>query len=273
MFRWLGVRSIKLTGGEPMVRADLPVLVGMLRERAPGVELSMTTNGLLLDRLADLLARAGLDRVTVSCDSLLRHRFEEMTRRDALMRILDGIRAAEAAGLTPVKVNVVLIGGTNDDEVLSFARFARLTGHEIRFIEHMPLDADGSWELKHVVPSADVLRRISSRWPLAPVGGTSSPATTFRFADGAPGRIGVIASVTEPFCDRCDRLRLTADGKLLTCLFVLEEVDLRGPLRAGATDDEIARLIRAGVWRKWHGHRIGQEAFVRPARSMSMIGG
>ncbi|MBI4261427.1 MAG: GTP 3',8-cyclase MoaA [Actinobacteria bacterium] len=273
VFSSLGVRAVKLTGGEPTVRSDLPALVRMLRERDPDLELSMTTNGILLDRLAGPLAEAGLDRVTVSCDSLLRHRFAEMTRRDALERVFGGLRAAEGAGLVPIKLNVVVIGGQNDGEVVSFARFARETGYEVRFIEYMPLDAEHRWERDKVVPNADVLQRIDAELPLVPADGEPHPASTYRFADGAPGAIGVISSVTEPFCDTCNRLRLTSDGKLLACLFVLEEVDLRDPLRSGASDDELVGLIRAGVWAKWEGHRINHPDFVRPTRSMSMIGG
>jgi cyclic pyranopterin phosphate synthase len=273
VFHSLGATAVKLTGGEPTVRADLPRLVAMLRAEVPDLEMSMTTNGLLLDRLAAPLAQAGLDRVTVSCDSLLRHRFAEMTRRDALDRVLHGIRAAEEAGLTPIKINCVVIGGQNENEAVAFARFARDTGHEVRFIEYMPLDADHKWERDKVVPNAEILQAIDAVYPLVPEEGEPDPATTFRFADRAPGAIGVISSVTEPFCDTCNRLRLTSDGKLLACLFVLEEVDLRGPLREGAGDEELARLIRGGVWAKWEGHRINHPDFVRPARSMSMIGG
>jgi GTP 3',8-cyclase len=273
VFVSLGVRSIKLTGGEPTVRADLPVLVRMLHEAHPGLEMSMTTNGLLLDRLAVPLAEAGLDRVTVSCDSLVRHRFAEMTRRDALDRVLEGLRSAEAAGLTPIKINCVVIGGTNDDEAVDFAEFARRTGYEVRFIEYMPLDAEQAWERAKVVPNADLVQAIDARHPLVPEGHGADPATSFRFADGSPGGIGVISSVTEPFCDTCNRLRLTSDGQFRACLFAIEEVELRDPLRAGASDDELADLIRRGVWRKWSGHRINHPDFVRPDRSMSMIGG
>jgi GTP 3',8-cyclase len=272
IFRDLGVRSFKLTGGEPTVRAELPKLVGMLRATVPDADMSMTTNGILLDRQAVPLAEAGLDRVSVSCDSLLRHRFAEMTRRDALEKVHAGIAAAVAAGLTPVKINCVVIAGQNDDEAVEFARYARGTGHEVRFIEYMPLDADNSWERDKVVPAADILQRIDSEFPLVPEHGPE-PATTFRFADGAPGAIGVIASVTEPFCDTCNRLRLTSDGQFRSCLFSLDEVNLRDPMRAGATDDALAALIRDGVWRKWEGHRINHPDFVRPGRSMSMIGG
>ena len=273
VFAGLGVRAVKLTGGEPTVRAELPVLVRMLRETHPDLELSMTTNGYLLDRLSAPLADAGLDRVTVSLDSLLRHRFAEMTRRDALERVLAGLRAAEAAGLTPIKINCVVIGGQNEDEAVEFARFARDHGYDVRFIEYMPLDADQVWERAKVVPNASLVEAIDRIYPLVADHHGDAPATTFRFADGSPGAIGVISSVTEPFCDTCNRLRLTSDGQLRACLFALDEVDLRGPVRAGASDGELASLVRDGVWRKWEGHRINHPDFVRPARSMSMIGG
>ncbi|MGE5227136.1 MAG: GTP 3',8-cyclase MoaA [Planctomycetaceae bacterium] len=273
LFVRLGVRSIKVTGGEPTVRADLPTLVRMFREVGPGLDMSITTNGLLLDTLAAPLAEAGIDRATVSCDSLLQHRFAEMTRRDALDRVLRGLRAAEEAGLTPIKINTVVIGGTNDDELVDFAGWARETGYEIRFIEYMPLDAQHAWERSKVVPAAQILEAIDAAYPLAADGPTNEPATTYGFADGAPGRIGVIASVTQPFCDTCNRLRLTAEGQFRTCLFALEETDLREPMREGASDDELERLIREAVWAKWSGHRINHPDFVQPARSMSMIGG
>jgi cyclic pyranopterin phosphate synthase len=273
VFLDLGIRSVKITGGEPTVRADLPELVRMFREAGPGLDLSMTTNGVLLDRLAGPLAAAGLDRVTVSCDSLLRHRFAEMTRRDALEKVFAGLRAAEGAGLAPVKINCVVIGGTNDDEVVDFARWSRETGYAVRFIEYMPLDADHAWERAKVVPGRRILGSIAAAFPLEPVSNGPEPATTFRFADGAPGGVGVIASVTEPFCDTCNRLRLTAEGQFRTCLFALEETDLRGPMRAGASDPELAGLIREAVSRKWAGHRINHPDFVQPQRSMSMIGG
>ncbi|MGH2725253.1 MAG: GTP 3',8-cyclase MoaA [Actinomycetota bacterium] len=269
----LGVRAVKLTGGEPTVRPDLPDIVARLRAVDPRLELSLTTNGYLLDRLAGRLREAGLDRATVSCDSLIRHRFADMTRRDALDRVLAGLRAAREAGLSPVKVNCVVIAGTNDDESVAFAELARDSGCEIRFIEYMPLDADRAWERSKVVPSRDLRARIEAVYPLAPAKGQVQPATMFRFADGAPGGVGFISSVTEPFCDTCDRIRLTADGQLRACLFSLEETDLRGPLRDGATDEEVGRLIRGGVSRKWAGHRINHPDFVRPGRSMSMIGG
>jgi GTP 3',8-cyclase len=273
IFVGLGVRSIKVTGGEPTVRAELPTLVRMFREVGPELDISITTNGMLLDRLAGPLADAGVDRATVSCDSLMRHRFAEMTRRDALEKVLAGLRAAEVAGLTPIKINTVVIGGTNDDEIVSFAGWSRETGYEVRFIEYMPLDADHAWERAKVVPSARILEAIDATFPLTPIGHANEPATSYAFADGAPGRVGVIASVTEPFCDTCNRLRLTAEGQVRACLFSLEETDLRGPMRDGASDEELEALIRTTVWRKWSGHRINHADFVQPARSMSMIGG
>jgi cyclic pyranopterin phosphate synthase len=273
LFARLGVKEIKLTGGEPTVRRELPTLVHMLHEAHPDLAISMTTNGYLLDRLAAPLAEAGLDRVTISCDSLLRHRFAEMTRRDALDKVLEGMRAAERAGLMPIKLNCVVIAGTNDGEVLDFARFARDTGYEVRFIEYMPLDAEQHWERAKVVPSAQIIEAIDAVYPLIGEAEGNEPATTFHFADGAPGALGVIASVTEPFCDTCNRLRLTAEGQLRACLFAMGETDLRGPLRSGATDEELDRLIRANVWEKWEGHKINHPDFKRPDRSMSMIGG
>ncbi len=273
IFVGLGVRSIKVTGGEPTVRADLPTLVRMFRDVGPDLDISITTNGVLLDTLAAPLAEAGVDRATVSCDSLMRHRFAEMTRRDALDKVLAGLKAAEDAGLTPIKINCVVIGGTNDDEVVDFARWARETGYEVRFIEYMPLDADHAWERAKVVPSARVLERIDAIHPLVASGHGNEPAASYRFADGAPGAIGVIAAVTEPFCETCNRLRLTAEGMVRACLFALEETDLRGPMRAGASDEELEELVRRTVWRKWSGHRINHPDFVQPERSMSMIGG
>jgi cyclic pyranopterin phosphate synthase len=269
-----GVDSIKVTGGEPLVRRDVTKLVRMVRDLSPDVDMSITTNGFLLAKHAVELKDAGLDRVTVSCDSLVKHRFAEMTLRDALDEVLEGLRVSAELGLTPVKINAVVIKNHNEDEAVDFARLARSTGYEVRFIEYMPLDAQDEWSADGVVPGAEILERIQAVFPLVPdTDEQPEPATPYRFADGAPGRIGVIPSVTEPFCDSCNRLRLTADGQLRACLFALEETDLRGPLRAGASDDELAELARACIAAKWSGHRIGQADFVRPARSMSMIGG
>jgi cyclic pyranopterin phosphate synthase len=269
-----GVDSIKVTGGEPLVRRDVARLVARLRAIGPDLDLSITTNGFLLAAHARALADAGLDRVTVSCDSLVRHRFAEMTLRDALHEVMDGIKVAAECGLTPVKINTVVIRGHNEDEVVDFARLARETGYEVRFIEYMPLDAQSEWNESGVVAGREVIARIEETFALERGGAaTHEPTTTYSFADGAPGRIGVIPSVTEPFCDSCNRLRLTADGHLMACLFALEETDLKTPLRAGADDDAIAALARDCVAAKWAGHRIGRPDFVAPARSMSMIGG
>jgi cyclic pyranopterin phosphate synthase len=270
----LGVDSIKVTGGEPLVRRDVHYLVGNLRELGDELDISVTTNGYLLGAQAAALAKAGLDRVTVSCDSLIKHRFAEMTLRDALNEVMDGLRVAASHGLTPIKINTVVIRGQNEDEVEDFAELARDTGYDVRFIEYMPLDAQQEWDASGVVSGAEIIERIAARFPLTrDQDPHPEPATPYTFADGAPGRVGVIPSVTEPFCDSCNRLRLTADGQLRACLFSLEENDLRGPLRDGATDDELAALAIDCLARKWSGHRIGQDDFVRPARSMSMIGG
>ena len=265
-----GVDSIRLTGGEPTVRAHLPVLVAKL---APlDVDLSLTTNGSTLPLLADRLVAAGLERVNVSLDSLRRDRFRELTHRDGLDDVLAGIDAALAAGLSPVKVNVVVMRGVNDDEIVDFAEFARERGVIVRFIEFMPLDATGEWTNDTVVPAAEIVRAIDAVHPLEPLFRGSEPAERYRFGDGA-GEIGVIGSVTEPFCDSCDRVRLTAEGQLRSCLFATDEHDLRGMLRNGGSDDDLAEVIEAAVDAKWAGHRIGRVDFVRPPRSMSQIGG
>lgn len=269
-----GVDSIKVTGGEPLVRRDVATLVAMLRGLGENLDISITTNGFLLAEAAPALSEAGLDRVTVSCDSLIRHRFAEMTLRDALDEVMRGIEVAADAGLTPVKINTVVIRGHNDDEMLAFARLARATGYEVRFIEYMPLDAQSEWSEARVVPGAEIIETIAATWPLKSADEAGNePTSSYSFADGAPGRVGVIPSVTDPFCDTCNRLRLTADGQLRACLFSLEETDLKGPLRAGADDDELAALARACIAAKWSGHRIGRPDFVKPSRSMSMIGG
>ena len=268
----LGIRSVRLTGGEPLMRAHLDELVARLA--ALGLDdLSLTTNGTTLARHAPRLADAGLDRVNVSLDSLLAHRVTAMTRRDSLERVLQGIEVAQRSGLAPVKVNCVVVAGSNDDEILDFVDFARRTGCDVRFIENMPLGGGDGWTPSAVVPAAEVLARIEGHHELVAVQRGAEPASSYRFADGAPGRIGVIASVTEPFCTTCDRLRLTSDGQLRTCLFAHSETDLRGPLRQGASDDELAALVRAAVAGKGPGHAIGQPQFEQPVRLMSRIGG
>jgi GTP 3',8-cyclase len=268
-----GTRTIRLTGGEPLVRRDLPVLVGMLRALHDDVDLSLTTNGFLLRRDARALAEAGLRRVNVSLDSLRADRFARITRRDCLATVLDGIEAAREAGLTPVKVNCVVVRGFNDDEVLDFARMAREQGVQVRFIEFMPLDASGEWGRDSVVPGEELLEAAETEFVMQPRDNGHDPAVRFQFADGAPGELGFINSVSAPFCTRCNRVRITADGQLRTCLFSVTETDLRGPLRGGADDAELERVIRDAVWRKEPGHRINEPDFVRPARSMSQIGG
>jgi cyclic pyranopterin phosphate synthase len=271
----LGITSVRVTGGEPLVRRGVTDLVTRLK-RVGFDDVSLTTNGTELGRLASALAAAGLDRVNVSCDSLRPDRYAAIRRRGSLAPVLDAMAAAERAGLAPLKVNVVLMAGVNDDEVLDFAEFARATGRIVRFIEFMPLDGDGTWRRDQVVPAAEVVERIDERWALeaVPVEGAdaSAPAERFRFVDGG-GEIGVIASVTRPFCGTCDRLRLTADGAVRNCLFARHESSARDLVRAGASDDEIARLLREAVWAKLPGHGINDPTFIRPARSMSMIGG
>jgi cyclic pyranopterin phosphate synthase len=265
-----GVRSIRLTGGEPTVRAHLPVLVERLARL--GVDLAMTTNGATLRLLAHDLAAAGLDRLNISLDSLQHDRFVELTRRDRLDAVLDGIDAALEEGFAPVKVNVVVIRGVNDDEVVDFAAFGRERGVEVRFIEFMPLDAGEGWRADQVVPAAEIAAAIGAVFPVEAVDADHDPAKRWRYLDGG-GAFGVIPSVTEAFCDRCDRVRLTADGKLRSCLFALDEVDLRAILRDGGSDDDLAGAIERCVAGKWAGHHIGRVDFIRPPRSMSQIGG
>jgi GTP 3',8-cyclase len=266
-----GFDAIRLTGGEPTVRARLPVLVGQLA--GLGVDLSMTTNGATLaPALAGELRAAGLHRVNISCDSLRRDRFHALTRRDGLDAVLAGIDAALAAGFDPVKVNVVCLEGVNDDEVVDFAAFGRERGVEVRFIEVMPLDADHRWEPARVVPGERIIAAIDAVYPLVPLPRGAEPAETWAYADGG-GVVGAIPSVTAPFCARCDRVRLTAEGRVRSCLFSLDETDLRGILRSGGSDDDLVRALSTCVAGKWAGHAIGTAAFVQPPRTMSRIGG
>jgi cyclic pyranopterin phosphate synthase len=256
-----------------LVRKGLPSLIGRLS--ALGFEdLAMTTNGTELARVAGELAAAGLRRVNVSCDSLRPGRFAAIRRRGQLDVVLNAMIAAEKAGLTPLKVNVVLLRGQNDDEILDFASFARTTGRIVRFIEFMPLDAQGKWDRNQLVPGREVFERISAVWPLEPLSEPpgAAPAERFRFADGI-GEIGLISSVSEPFCGTCNRLRLTADGALRNCLFSDDEQTVRDLLRNGGTDADLSLLFRQAVWSKFPGHGINEPGFLSPARSMSMIGG
>jgi cyclic pyranopterin phosphate synthase len=268
-----GFTSIRLTGGEPTVRAHLPVLVERLAKL--GTDLALTTNGTSLGLIAHDLAAAGLRRINVSLDSLQRDRVVELTRRDCLAQVIDGIDAAVDAGLLPVKVNAVLVRGVNDDEVVDFATFGRERGVSVRFIEFMPLDASGEWTADKVVARDEIVATIGAVYPLEPAGQDHSgpePAEVFRYADGR-GDFGVIASVTNAFCDSCDRVRLTADGQLRSCLFALDELDLRALLRGGASDDDLAAAVERCVAAKWAGHSVNQVQFIRPRRSMSQIGG
>jgi cyclic pyranopterin phosphate synthase len=269
-----GVTGVRLTGGEPTVRADLPVLVRLLRELSPALDLALTTNGLKLAAMAPELRAAGLDRVNVSLDTLDRERFVQLARRDRLADVFAGLAAARAAGFAPIKVNAVLMRGLNDDEVVPLARWARAEGVELRFIEWMPLDFQRGWDRSRLVPAAEILARLEAAFPLEPEDGDdpSAPARTFRYRDGA-GRVGVIASVTRPFCGTCDRIRLTADGQVRTCLFSLREYDFRALLRSGGSDDELEAMLRAAVLRKEPGHLISRPDFVQPERGMSAIGG
>jgi len=270
----MGVADVRLTGGEPLVRREFPVLAGMLA-RVEGVrDLSVTTNGYLLERDAEALAAAGVKRVNVSIDSLQRDRFYEMTRRDSLPQVLAGLEAAAAQPqLRPIKVNAVALRGFTEQEAVPFARFARERDFEVRFIEFMPLDGDQAWTEDQVLTGEELREIIHAVHPLEELPREqSATARRFRFADGA-GEIGFINPVSDPFCSDCNRIRLTADGKLRTCLFSLHETDLREPLRSGASDDDIEQIVRDAVWRKELKHRVGEKGFRQPVRSMSAIGG
>ncbi|HKE80362.1 MAG TPA: GTP 3',8-cyclase MoaA [Solirubrobacteraceae bacterium] len=268
----MGVGDVRLTGGEPLVRREFPRLVAMLAPLAD--DLSVTTNGYLLERDAEALVRAGVNRFNVSIDSLQRDRFFEMTRRDALPRVLRGLEVlAGFPEAHPIKVNAVAMRGFTEDEVLPFARFAREHPYEVRFIEFMPLDADHAWTPDSVLTGDEVRALIEEHFPLAATPREPhATARVYRFADGR-GSIGFINPVSEPFCGDCNRIRLTADGKLRTCLFSLNETDLRGPMRAGATDADLEHIVREAVWRKELKHHVNEPGFIQPARSMSAIGG
>jgi cyclic pyranopterin phosphate synthase len=276
-----GVQGIRLTGGEPTVRAQLPELVRRLAalEHAGGpIDLAMTTNGATLRRLARTLREAGLRRVNISLDTLDRAKFEKMTRRDELHSVLDGIAAAKEAGFDPVKINAVIERGTNDDELVDLATFGRDENVEMRFIEFMPLDAEAHWMNDSVVGQDEMVEIINSVYPIEqmPARG-AAPADRFRYLDRDArepgGKIGIIPTVTKPFCGDCDRVRLTSEGDFRTCLFATKEFDLLSALRSGETDDQIAARIEAAVATKWAGHQINQVSFTRPTKSMSQIGG
>ena len=265
-----GFNGIRLTGGEPLVRAHLPELVERLA--ALGVDMALTTNGATLRLHAEALAAAGLQRINISLDSLRRERFLELTRRDELDRVMDGVDAAIDAGLRPVKINVVMMRGLNDDEIVDFANYGRKKGVTIRFIEFMPLEAGDVWTDRLVVPAEEIIETISGAFPIEPVVRGTEPAERWRYSDGK-GEVGVIASVTKPFCETCDRVRLTAEGQFRTCLFAVDEFDMRALLRSEASDEALVDAISAAVGTKWAGHSIGQVNFIRPKRTLSQIGG
>jgi cyclic pyranopterin phosphate synthase len=269
----LGIRKVRITGGEPLVRDGVEKFVAYLHRI--GVEdLSITTNGHLLAERCERLLAAGLHRINISLDSLDAIKFERITRTRSYRTVMNGIEAAQATRFAPVKVNAVLVRGFNEDEVEAFAAFARERGLIMRFIEFMPLDADRHWSRELMVPAAEVYERIHAQWPLMQIPhDKSETARKYRFVDGAPGEIGLIAPVTQAFCGHCSRIRLTADGKLRTCLFSKEDRDLRSLLRASATDEEIVDWVRGAVNEKEEGHRINEPGFVPPSRTMVFIGG
>ena len=275
----LGIRKLRLTGGEPLLRKGLPELISLL-DRIEGIDdIALTTNALLLAGQAEALKRSGLRRVNVSLDSLLKERFEQITRRDALGRVLEGIEQAAKTFAGPLKINAVLLRGLNDAEAPAFADLARRDGHTVRFIEYMPLDADETWSRSSLVTGAEIRERIDehlgagARLIEDPSRDERAPASDYVFSDGAPGKIGFINSVSEPFCEHCNRIRITAEGKLRTCLFSQDETDLAALLRGGAKDEEIAAAVHAAVHDKEPGHRINEPDFTRANRSMSQIGG
>jgi GTP 3',8-cyclase len=271
----LGITEIRFTGGEPLLRRGLTDIVARTAALQPRAEISVTTNGIGLDRLAGPLAEAGLDRVNVSLDTLRPTVFQELARRDRLSDVLRGLAAAAGAGLTPVKVNAVLMRGVNDGEAVALLRFCLEHSYRLRFIEQMPLDAQHGWRRENMVTAAEILDALSAEFTLKPDDSAargSAPAETF-LVDGGPARVGVIGSVTRPFCGACDRVRLTADGQIRNCLFAQEESNLRDPMRAGAQDEELAGLWAKAVAVKLPGHGINEPGFLQPARPMSAIGG
>jgi len=271
----LGIREVRFTGGEPLLRRDLVAIIAATASLTPRPDISLTTNGIGLDRQAGALHDAGLDRINVSLDTLRPEVFRKLTRRDRLSDVLSGLAAAASAGLTPVKVNAVLMRGLNEDEAPDLLRFCLEHGYEMRFIEQMPLDAQHGWKRTEMITAAEMFESLSAAFDLTPDTGRArgaAPAETF-LIDGGPARVGVIASVTRPFCGACDRVRLTADGQIRNCLFARSESDLRALLRGGATDEEIAERWRAAVASKLPGHGINDPAFLQPDRPMSAIGG
>jgi cyclic pyranopterin phosphate synthase len=271
----LGITQIRYTGGEPLLRRGLPDIVARTAALRPRPEISLTTNGIGLGRLAGALAEGGLDRINVSLDTLRPEVFRSLARRDRLNDVLTGLAAAAGAGLTPVKVNTVLMRGVNEDEAVALLRFCLAHGYELRFIEQMPLDAQHGWRREEMVTADEIVAALSAEFTLTPdderVRG-SAPAETF-LVDGGPARVGVIGSVTRPFCGDCDRVRLTADGQVRNCLFARTESNLRDPMRSGASDDDLAGIWQRAVAVKLPGHGINEPGFLQPTRPMSAIGG
>ncbi len=273
--RLLGIREVRFTGGEPLIRRGLVDIVRQTAQLVPRPEISLTTNGIGLTRLAAPLRAAGLDRINVSLDTLRPEAFRELARRDRLNDVIDGLAAADAAGLAPVKVNAVLMRGVNDSEAADLLSWCLERGYEMRFIEQMPLDAQHRWNRDSMVTAEEILAGLEERFTLLPDDPSrrgSAPAESF-LVDGGPSRVGIIASVTRPFCGDCDRVRLTADGQVRNCLFAREESDLRSALRAGADDEELAGRWRVAVAGKQPGHGIDDPSFLQPTRPMSAIGG
>ena len=271
----LGITEVRFTGGEPLLRRGLPGIVARVAALGPRPEISLTTNGIGLNRLAEPLHQAGLDRVNVSLDTLRPERFQTLARRDRLDDVLAGLATAAATGLAPVKVNTVLMRGVNDDEAVPLLRFCLEHGYQLRFIEQMPLDAQHGWRRENMVTADEILAALSEEFLLTPddpAARGSAPAEAFT-VNGGPARVGVIGSVTRPFCGSCDRVRLTADGQVRNCLFAATESDLRGPMRSGADDAELAAIWRRAVASKLPGHGINDPGFLQPSRPMSAIGG
>ncbi|GAB2651067.1 GTP 3',8-cyclase MoaA [Saccharopolyspora gloriosae] len=270
----LGVTNVRFTGGEPLLRQDLVDVIGATSALTGNPKTSLTTNGINLHRHADALVEAGLDRVNVSLDTLRADTFHQLTRRDRFDDVLDGLAAAKATGLEPVKVNAVLLRGVNDDEAGDLLRFCLTEGYQLRFIEQMPLDPQHGWDRDQMITADEILERLGEEFTLTPHVAERGSAPAERWlVDGGPGTVGVIGSVTRPFCAACDRTRLTADGQLRSCLFSTTETDLRGPLRDGAGDDELARLWQETMWAKKAGHGMDDDGFAQPSRPMSAIGG
>jgi len=272
--RELGVHELRFTGGEPLLRRGLEEIIAASAALTPRPDISLTTNGIGLARRAGALAAAGVNRLNVSMDTLRQDRFATITRRDRLSDVLDGLAAARAAGMDPIKINTVLLRGVNDDEAAALLRFALGQGYELRFIEQMPLDAQHGWERSEMVTAGEVLQRLRADFDLTPDPTERGGAPAERWlVDGGPAVVGIIASVTRPFCGACDRTRLTADGQVRSCLFARTETDLRALLRGGAGDDQIADTWRDAMWGKLAGHGIDEPGFLQPDRPMSAIGG